>query len=77
MTKENPLTVKARWDNDLVPAGEAVKRHLLLEIQAPPKPVTQTKRPPINLALVIDRSGSMQGEPMAAARQAGHCRQPG
>ena len=31
------------------------------------EPVT---RPPINVALVLDRSGSMSGEPLAAAREA-------
>lgn len=31
-----------------------------------------TKRPPINVAIVIDRSGSMSGDRIAAAREAAH-----
>ena len=31
---------------------------------------TPVRRPPINAALVLDRSGSMSGEPLAAARAA-------
>ncbi len=36
--EERKVTVSARWDKDLVPAGESSQRNLLLEITAPPKP---------------------------------------
>lgn len=68
MSKDECLSL--RWSNDLTPAGQTAQRHLLIELKAPAKPETSQKRPPINLALVIDRSGSMHGEPMAAARRA-------
>jgi Ca-activated chloride channel family protein len=42
--------------------------NMLLELTAPPAPVVE--RAPLDIALVVDRSGSMQGEPMAAVRQA-------
>ena len=42
--------------------------NMLLELTAPPAPAVD--RAPLDIALVIDRSGSMQGEPMAAVRQA-------
>lgn len=34
------------------------------------KPVEKNRRPPVNLAIVLDRSGSMQGEKIAKAKEA-------
>ncbi len=70
MTIDNQLTVSARWDKKLVPAGRSSQRNLLIEITAPPKPEQSGPRPPINLALVIDRSGSMHDYRIEAARSA-------
>lgn len=42
--------------------------HLLVELTAPPAPPQQ--RPPLDLALVIDRSGSMNGAPLQAVTRA-------
>jgi len=42
--------------------------HLMVELTAPPAPPQQ--RPPIDLALVIDRSGSMDGAPLRAVTRA-------
>ena len=39
---------------------------LRLRVQAPPSP-GKTKRKPLNLGLVLDRSGSMGGKPLATA----------
>jgi Ca-activated chloride channel family protein len=36
----------------------------------PPQPESENKRPPLNLGLVIDRSGSMQGKKIQYAREA-------
>jgi len=70
MTIDNQVTISARWDKKLIPAGQSSQRNLLLEITAPPKPEQNGSRPPINLALVIDRSGSMGGSRIEAARAA-------
>ncbi len=70
MNVEEQLTLSACWDNELVPAGEISHRNLLIKLVAPARQNTEDKRLPINLALVIDRSGSMNGEPIAAACQA-------
>src|SRR5512137_2713544 len=49
-------------------AGAAQKLSVLVRIQAPdPDPATQSARRPYHLALVIDRSGSMSGAPLAEA----------
>jgi len=42
--------------------------HTLVELTAPPAPEMQ--RPPIDVVFVIDRSGSMTGEPIVAVREA-------
>ncbi|MEE4218476.1 MAG: VWA domain-containing protein [Xanthomonadales bacterium] len=66
--KNRPVTIRARWDQAHVPTGSEAQRGLLLEIEAhKPKQAEETHRPPVNVALVIDRSGSMRGEPMQAA----------
>lgn len=61
------IQAQVRWDRDSLPAGESSVRHLLLEVIAPEQEETCMEEKPVNLALVIDRSGSMGGGGLAAA----------
>jgi len=67
----NPIRLKARWDHNELPTGEANQRGLLLEIETD-KPIEKEKkkRPALNLAIVIDRSGSMNRGRLEAAKEA-------
>jgi Ca-activated chloride channel family protein len=63
------VTMKVELANPVLEAG--AKRTVVLKValQAAERERT-SKRPPVNMALVIDKSGSMQGERIRQARQA-------
>lgn len=62
-------SITARADRRLIRANGKSERFVLVELTAPP--ATQDRqRPPVNLAFVLDRSGSMAGAKIELAKRA-------
>ena len=65
------LSISADFDRTLVWRGGDSARYLVVEVTAPPVEVTTSEpKPALNIALVIDASGSMSGAPLVAAKDA-------
>ncbi len=64
-----PISVDAQLDRSLHKKGEQQRIYLRIGVTGH-RPPRVTDRPPMNVALVIDRSGSMQGPRIEAARKA-------
>lgn len=63
------MRITAQADRTLVRVAGRSTRHVLLSFSAPESPRAST-RPAVNVAFVIDRSGSMGGSKIGLARQA-------
>lgn len=63
------MTFEAIPDRTLVRTRGASRRYVKLFIEAPAS-LGERARPPVNLAVVVDRSGSMDGEKIERAREA-------
>jgi Ca-activated chloride channel family protein len=64
------MTVTVRPDRRYIRTGGRSNRFLLIDVEAPAAERRPTGRPPVNLAFVLDRSGSMAGPKIATARDA-------
>lgn len=63
-----PIQVSHAWNRPYIPTGGAEKVYLLLECKGTAD--IQVNRAPINLSLVLDRSGSMSGAPLEFSKKA-------
>lgn len=63
------MDASVRFDQTLLALESEHTVHAMLELVAPPAP--DTDRPSLHVALVIDRSGSMHGPKLEAAKKAG------
>jgi Ca-activated chloride channel homolog len=64
-----PVNLRIELDREVLPANQPNKAIIKLTLEAP-MPPKQAKRPAVNLSIVIDKSGSMQGEKIQQAREA-------
>jgi Ca-activated chloride channel family protein len=65
----NPASLTVRTDRTLVRSTHRSERFVLVELTAPPR-TTDARREPVNVAFVLDRSGSMSGRKIELARKA-------
>ena len=63
------VEVNVGLSNPVILAGEKVTNYVKIALTGLPMP-EQTERTPVNLAIVLDRSGSMQGEKIQQAKAA-------
>ncbi|MEO8410287.1 MAG: VWA domain-containing protein [Propionivibrio sp.] len=56
-------------DRSALTRDGATTLRVLVRVQAPDLPADTTPRPPLHLAVVLDRSGSMSGEPLEEAKR--------
>lgn len=63
------MMMNARTDRNLIRSHGDSRRYVLVELNAPESPPREG-RLPVNIALVLDRSGSMGGQKIARAREA-------
>jgi len=63
------VTCRVELDRGVLPAGQSLTTIVKVTLDAPAPP-EKIDRPPVNLALVLDRSGSMTGTKIQKAREA-------
>ncbi len=64
-----PVLFNHSWSKPFLPTGGAEKIYLLIEAHGIGGMKDAKDRAPINLSLVLDRSGSMSGEPLMYSKK--------
>ncbi|MBE3519662.1 MAG: VWA domain-containing protein [Firmicutes bacterium] len=64
------IALNVRLSHALIPPHTPQTLWALIELEARPVPSRKNKRIPINIGLVLDRSGSMSGEPLEYVKKA-------
>lgn len=71
MSDELGISIIAEFDRDLIWERGRSVRYLEIDVAAPfVREAERREKPPLNIALVIDASGSMAGEPLQCAKKA-------
>lgn len=66
--QENAMQPRITFDRTIVTVVDDDIVHLLVELEAPPAP--DSGRQPLDVVLVLDKSGSMSGEPLKSVKAA-------
>ncbi|RTZ98289.1 MAG: hypothetical protein DSY89_09800 [Deltaproteobacteria bacterium] len=67
-TMDGKVQCRIELDREVLPANVTRRAILKVTLDAPPSPASR-KRPAVNLAIVLDRSGSMSGRKLAKAKE--------
>lgn len=68
LARANTVACRVELDRNVLPADAAQRAVIKITLAAPPPP--KQNRPPVNLAIVLDRSGSMGGAKLEKAKEA-------